>query len=262
MQKDNLTTRRHLLSFGFNDKLIDDFNNALTFGAHPTIDIFLEKKTNFRDLGSYLIASTLMPLERHTSLFPQRDWYGDLFEALDFESEEPDASLPSVVTLNYERSLEHFLNLNIKYNCQDERVEFAHEKRRKLRIVHAHGSLGKYPEVDYGVSVNVDTLRNAAAGIKIVSDRLDDSPDFQEAQELISKATHIVFLGFGYDERTLSALLAKTELDTKHFYGTACGIKSDTIKRLQEMFGNQMIIGSGETCHDFLGKIDLIGKGH
>ena len=139
--------RRVLHTAGFGNDLIKNFAIALGYSFHPTIDIFLEKKTNFREIGAYVIARSLMPLEHQLqNLFPQKDWYGDLFTAMDFENEEPDSSLLSIVTLNYDRSLEHFLLKNIDYNCQHERTDFCHAKRHKIEVVHAHGSLGEYPD--------------------------------------------------------------------------------------------------------------------
>ncbi len=194
----NQKNRQRLKTHGFDDALIQEFQDALRYGAHPTIDIFLEKKARFRELGSYLIASTLMPLERPRTLFTQKGWYGDVFRALSLDDDAPDTGNLGVVTLNYDRSLEHFLRKNTDYNCADSRIESAHSKREKIRIVHAHGSLGKYPDVPYGTKLDDEaTLRAAADSIKIVSDKLEDSEDFKNAQDLLAKAERIVFLGFG-----------------------------------------------------------------
>lgn len=251
-------TRSLLESLEFDGQLIDAFRDALRYGTHPTIDVFLEKKTSFRELGSYLIAKTLMPLERDNQLFPQRDWYGDLFVAMNFETEEPDVSLLSVVTLNYDRSFEHFLKMNIVYNCHEEQVGSAHTKRESIKVVHAHGSLGPYPEVPYGTkATDADSLRRAAESIKIVSDRLDKSPDFQKAQQIVADAYHVVFLGFGYNEITLTALLAETALDGKHFYGTGFNLDEPTKNKLQNIFGDKMTLGEGLDCSKFLKHIRL-----
>ncbi len=259
-KRNDTATRKQLSSLGFEDSLVDDFYEKLQRGGHSTIDIFLEKKPNFRDLGAHLIADTIMPYEHRDSLFPQTDWYGSLFDAMDFEREEPDVSLLSIVSLNYDRSLEHFLNQNIDYRCSDDRVEFAHQKQEGIRIVHAHGSFGAYPDVPYGLPVNADTLRDAAASIKIVSDHLEDSPDYQKAQQLISSANHIVFLGFGYNQATMTTLLATTQLDRKHLRGTSYGLVSTDIDRLKSSYGKQMLQGDNRNCGQLLADIGLTGR--
>lgn len=257
----NSDFRRVLHTAGFGNDLITDFAIALGYSFHPTIDIFLEKKTNFREIGAYVIARSLMPFEHQLqNLFPQRDWYGDLFTALNFENAQPDSSLLSIVTLNYDRSFEHFLCKNIDYNCQHERTDFCHTKRQKIKVVHAHGSLGQYPGVPYGINVDdLETVRKAAENIQIVPDRLDDSPDFQKAQEIISKCDHIIFLGFGYNERTLSSLLAKTNLDEKHFYGTSFGLDESTRAKLKEVFGDKITLGDNQDCCKLLESIGVTG---
>ena len=105
-------------------------------------------------------------------------------------------------------------------------------RRNADRIVHAHGSLGKYPEVPYGVGSRDDeAVRNDAANIRIVSDKLEDTPDFQVAQELLGQSQNIILLGFDYNERTLAALLDRTDLSSTHFFGTAVGSNDDNARR-------------------------------
>lgn len=146
--------------------------------------------------------------------------------------------------------------MNIEYNCQDEKLDLCHKKRQKIKIIHAHGSLGQYPDVPYGLAANDPSiLNNAAENIKIVSDRLDDSPDFQEAQQVISKASNIVFFGFGYDETTLSKLLLKSELDSKQFYGTSIQLNQDLKFRLQSKFGDNLVLGGNLSCRKLLEEI-------
>jgi len=247
-----------LTNLGFDKSLLTGFQEALRFSVHSTIDIFLEKKPNFRELGSYLIASTIIPFERPDQIFPQRDWYGDLYDSLNFEDEQPDTGQLSVVTLNYDRSFEHFLTKNIDYNCQHERVEFAHTKRNKIEIVHAHGSLGHYPEVPYGIDINNgDALKQAAGNIKIVSDRLEDSEEFQKAQDIISKAESAIFLGFGYDERTLKALLAKSKLTEKRFYGTSVNLDEEALQRVHNIFEHKIKLDVGMDCQRLLKNIHI-----
>jgi hypothetical protein len=250
--------KANLISLGFQTQLLDEFKEILRYGAHSTIDTLLEKKTHFRELGSYLIASTIMPQEMHDNLFPQRDWYGELFNALDFENDkEPDTRFLSVVTLNYDRSFEHFLNKNIGYNCHNKYLESAHKKRENIVVVHAHGSLGEYPSVPYGLNINdANTLRKAAESIKIVSDRLEDSPDFQRAQDVIANANNIIFLGIGYDDRTLKSLLAKTDINSKQIIGTSLNLDEPTRQHIRDFFNNRIKLG-GMTCMDFLKHIQL-----
>ncbi len=108
----------------------------------------------------------------------------------------------------------------------------------------------------YGLDTkDPSVLRSAAKNIKIISDRLDDSPDFQEAQQVISEASNVVFLGFGYDEITLNKLLGNSDLDSKKFYGTSIGLDQDIKIRLQSKFGGNLVLGENPSCRNLLEEI-------
>jgi len=59
-----------LKKHNFDQSLIDDFVEALPRTYHSTIDIFLEKKRKYREIGAYVIAHSLLPLENSNLLFP------------------------------------------------------------------------------------------------------------------------------------------------------------------------------------------------
>lgn len=236
--------RKVLLSAGFKDEIIGEIILALEGTYHPTIDIFLEKKTAFRSLGAHLIAYTLLAKERHRYLFPQKDWYANLYRLLDFESDTPDTGNLAIVTLNYERSLEHFLRKNIDFNCPDALLEVANDKLSRIEIVHAHGSFGPYPDVAYGQEPNAQGVVSAAAErIKIVSDRLDDSDAFRRARALIRDAANVVFLGFGYEPRTLALLFEDADPGTKTVLGTSYQLDKELEKSLTEFFSGRIKLG-------------------
>lgn len=232
---------------------IREFKDALRWGDHATIDIFLERKTNFREIGSYFIAAAIGEFEKGSSPFPARDWYLDLFRLLDLETLQGNLPNLSIVTLNYDRSLEHFLKMYINYRCQAEIVRRCHERRSRLSIIHAHGSIGPYPETQYGdATSDKESLRRAATRIRIVSDKLEESPDFRAAQDAIAEAKHIIFLGFGYNDQTLRALLSKRDLSKTRFYGTAMQLNNDSRRDITEFFhGNINLGGADQDCLKF-----------
>jgi hypothetical protein len=247
--------------YGFPAELLQEFHEVFKYSAHPTIDQFLERKTKFRDLGAHLIAHVLLPLEQSNKLFPHSGWYAYLFECLGFEQDEPDISCLSIVTLNYERSLEHFLRKNIDYNCRQDREGFAHAKRSKLRIVHAHGSLGDYPSAPYGSTVTADSIRAAAKRIRIMSDNMEDSDDFKKAQELVAECDRAIFLGFGYHAQVLKGLFAKANISKMLFGGSGYGLSSSDQKNASDALGQHISFAqSGMDANSFIRSIALIRR--
>lgn len=250
--------RKILIDHGFESALVEDFLESLSGTYHPTIDIFLEKKRKFRALGSYLIAYTLLPLETHNNLFPQRDWYGHLYSAINFEHELPHTDKITFVSLNYDRSLEHFLAKNIHYNCPDDTIQNAQSKLERMNIIHAHGSLGSYPQISYGNKPDDSkVLSTAANGIRIVSDRLQDSDDFKNAQFAIVQASNIVFIGFGYDHTTLKMLMSSTtNLDNKRILGTVFQFGKPERDAVTEFFNDKIEIAPpGWVANGFINAI-------
>lgn len=240
--------------------LVKGFKDALRYGDYGTIDYFLERKKKYRELGAYYIVSVIARGEDHRNLFPQRDLYADIFHMLDPEGDSPNILPLSIVTLNYDRSLEHFLLHNTEYNCADRSVPTAHKKIAQLPIIHAHGSLGDLNTTPYGsVGKTSASLDQPAKSIKIISDKLEDAPDYQRAQHAIAEAYNILFLGFGYDERTLAALLAKTDITRKQVFGTAVGIRNEKKATILNFF--KSAIWLGEENQDSSSFLEHLGIG-
>ena len=64
-QLENEYNKKVLNSVDFDNRTIHEFHKALSYTSHPTIDIFLEKKRKFREIGAYVIAQALIPCEKN-----------------------------------------------------------------------------------------------------------------------------------------------------------------------------------------------------
>jgi hypothetical protein len=222
----------------FDKNLTQKFVDALKGTSLTTIDNFLEKKTKFREIGSYAIAFTLLHYEIVTNLLPPRDWYYHIFRSLDFEKNTPSTSNITFVTLNYDRSLEYFLDKAIEYDCADELIEHSRLKLSKLKIIHPHGSLGEYPITNYSPSYSDGSiLEKAAKEIRITADQIEDTLEFQEAKIAIWNASNLIFLGFGYDEKTVKRLTTNITLPNKRILGTTLYISDNTRNFINGFFG-------------------------
>ncbi len=255
----NAVFRVILRKYNFDESLINDFVEALPRTYHSTIDIFLEKKRKFREIGAYVIAYSLLPLENANLLFPQNDWYAHIFNVLNFENVKPDLYNITFVSLNYDRSLEHFLYKNIQYNCPDDSIKHAEMKLSNLKIIHAHGSLGLYPQTPYGANTQTElVLRQAALGIRIISDKMDDSDDFRNAQKAINDAYNLVFIGFGFDPSTLERLTKDANLSEKKIFGTTFGLDKNRMNFILSFFqenakiNNLIVTDTGTIARDFV----------
>ena len=107
----------YLRADGFNPEDVAAFRAALEASLVPSIDAFLETRTEYEKLGKTIIAYLLMHREDPKTLFRlERDpaqvetWYGTLFRLMhtpdwkDFGKNQL-----SVITYNYDRSLKYCL---------------------------------------------------------------------------------------------------------------------------------------------------------
>ena len=189
----------------------------------------------------------------------RENWYKYLFHKLDTRFEEFDKNSLSVLTFNYDRSLEHFLYtalLNTYGKTERECVE----KLRALPIIHLYGQLGELPYINtdgirFDGTVNADKLRKCVEGIKIIHEDVSGNPRFQQAQELLAKAERICFLGFGYDQTNLERLMVRVTNRDQHICGSAVGFRSRECQfienRIKKMgFKNLTSIASYHDCGD------------
>lgn len=201
--------QRNLSNLGIKEPFIKEFGTSLLRSGRNSIDEFLQYRTEYAEVGKLAIAASLLHYEHLSSLFSptaEKDWYKYLYSRLNSSFEEFDQNQISIITFNYDRSLEFFLfhALQNSYGKSDTEVA---EKMSHIKIIHIHGLLGELPWVnpDHGIPYNVnasytsDELKNRAKNIKIIHDQdVDSDPQLKEAHEEIMSAQKVIFLGFGY----------------------------------------------------------------
>lgn len=157
----------------------------------------------------------------------ETNWYEYFFNKLNATFDEFDKNSVSVLTFNYDRSLEQYL-LTALQNSYGKASDECLQKLSSLPIVHLHGQLGDLPSsggqgIEFGARPNPDVLRKAADGIKIIHEDISKNPQFRRAHDLLSKAERVCFLGFGYDRTNLERLAAYAHLSNQVVIGSALG---------------------------------------
>ena len=101
---------------------------------------------------------------------------------------------------------------------------------KKIPIIHVHGKLGPLPWEDkkgraYFPTDNPPAIKFASEQIIVISERTAESKEFDEAFELMSSATKIFFIGFGYHPVNLQRLrVNEIPIEGKILKGTRYGI--------------------------------------
>ena len=184
----------------------DVFLTRLSHSDPDSIDAFLEREPDLAPLGKYLIAHALKSREILDNLFPSHDagWYRTLFSVLVAPGGGPISSRSkvSVVTFNYDRSLEAYLHTRLQSHFGVDPDE-ATSILTRLPIVHLHGILGDFPAVPYQPVLDPGELQHIARRIRIIHELVDTkgefcSPQFRKANKMLHQAERIFFLGFGF----------------------------------------------------------------
>ena len=91
--------------------ILGAFSNELRLAAPSSIDEFLENRQDYLEIGKALIAVVIAESEDSLKLLgrqhPERHWYRYLLSKLRGSLSEFSQNQLSVITFNYDRSLEH-----------------------------------------------------------------------------------------------------------------------------------------------------------
>ena len=188
----------------------------------PTIDEFLENNVReFGEIGTRAIASVIMRLEDPDKLVRKEGtWYDHLWDVLRKNLNRFKEQKLSIVTFNYDRSLEWHLSqaMRYAYGCTPEAIRTYLEH---LSFIHVYGALGGRPYLDenyvethghqrrqYTHQTSPDEVRAYAPSISLINRKnpTDTTPELTEARRMIEAADRIYFLGFGYDDTNLERL--------------------------------------------------------
>lgn len=239
--------KKALIGLGIKEKHIYDFRSELTYADPPSVDAFLEDRRDYIDIGKLAMAICLIRCEKDLALFnihcepAQHDsWYRylmDKMHALDLE--EFKHNKLSIITFNYDRSLEHYLFTTLKHrlNISDDNCA---STLSYLRIIHIHGRLGALPWQanggrEYNPHSKPEETRTAAQEIKIVSEKDENASVFNDAFNLMAQADKIYFLGFGYYDTNLRRLGMARLVGKKNVtYGTSIGVGKAIMKLIGE----------------------------
>jgi hypothetical protein len=158
--------------------------------------------------------------------------------------EEIDFSKISVITFNYDRSLEYFFYDRLENGFNYEIVGGSAAKvMETLNIEHVYGKVCPLPwqdkeanTIEYGVfNVDKTDLSLFSGNIKLIGQRTEKN--METIHNLIKDAQNIFFLGFCYDETNLRVLGIPRLLSLgQRIYGTAIGYLDEEIEEIEKHF--------------------------
>ncbi len=251
---------------GHDEGQVEEFVTTLRHSGYTSVDWFLEDRTEFISVGKAAIAAALIPLELPERLFPPHAPGGHWYELLLNTLETPQGAFAenqlSIITFNYDRSLEHYLLRVLETRRRSER--HAIEALRSIEIIHVHGALGQLPPLarggrEYSPTLNRETACAAAEQIYVVGEVSGDTEAFNRARAVLGQAQKIDFLGFGYHPESVRRLGVFNEpwdddrRKTVRVVGTSQGIPRPAWQRIeQDVLHNAIPPGYRDTNDVFI----------
>lgn len=198
------------------DEALDRFTKRLTRSGEESVDAFLANQSDdLMRVGKLVMAAALTSHERDESLFEhayvdQGAWYRWLWKQLDNRPDRLLENQLTIVTFNYDRSLEYFLAECLQHRHDVPREE-ALQLARQFPIIHVHGQLGGLGDDGttsrpYVPPRSLRDLEIAAMGITVISEVADEDEHFDAARDALANADRVHFLGFAFDPRSLKRL--------------------------------------------------------
>ncbi|MBZ2164476.1 hypothetical protein [Methanobacterium spitsbergense] len=260
-----------IIQLGYSLKDVKNFVNDLKGSQTYTIDEFIESREELIEIGKCAIAQALIPYESKNKLYEENNpqhWYRLLFKRMRTKKfEDFDSNEISIVTFNYDRSIEEFLFNTIQrlYGKSNDKCS---EKINEIPIVHVYGKLGDLEWQNsmgrpYDPKITSMKLKSAAMGIRTMHDY--DKMGIKKIKNFCKKCKELYFLGFGYDPinlRRLDILSDIKEFDgydndtiNKTIRGTAFDLGEHNMREVSRYFNGKIEFGSNEEdCAKFLKK--------
>jgi hypothetical protein len=232
LEKSANSPSRQLVELGHSPSQISSFVRKLVDADYDSIDEFLRHNLEFEEIGKRAIAQVLLEKEFEHAADPARkedgSWYHLFKSGILDEVILPgvNSSMLSVITFNYDRSLEFYLHRALTAGTSYPEGDIL-RILNSFNIHHIHGRLGHLPWQNgkfmrpYGSPVSSEAVQKSAAGIQLAH---DSDPRYLDSlsASLMEDAERIIFLGFGYASSNLKKLGINSHsfLKSKRMIGT------------------------------------------
>jgi len=246
-----------LRQLGYDVALISKFREALLKSGQTSVDAFLEYRPQFIPIGKAVMAIALIQCEHEQRLFKRdgKSWYEYLFNQLSAQFEDFGKNRLSILTFNYDRSLEHFLFTALK-NSYGKSEDECSGKLQTIPIIHLHGDLGALPYTGavlarpYNSNISPEVLNIATKRIKIIHEGVEHGQQFELAHKFLFESEVVCFLGFGYHALNMERLGIKNgmsgSLKGKQVIGSSFGLTNAQSSQMYGRYGFQLRPGRFE----------------
>jgi hypothetical protein len=244
-----------LADLGHTDtKELGDFTTNLRGSRLDSIDEFLSKQPQFSQVAKKCIAIALIPYEK-PEICNMSGWYRYLINCLFHRirrKEQFCVNKLSIITFNYDRSLEFYLRQSFRhsYNVSESEAE---RYLGFMDLVHVYGQLGRLSGVGedsrvYEPSLSPVVVKRAADQIKTFPDI--DANTMEDVSDILERSERLYFLGFGYSDLNFD-LIRFGDCRIAQIIGTSVGLGDTQKKAIKDKWKIELP-GNSSNIVDFL----------
>ncbi len=146
----------------------------------------------------------------------------------------------SIVTFNYDRTVEHFLYLSLQNYFRIEPVEAA-QVMAELNIFHPYGSVAplEWMNTDRGVTFGgvegaSNPLTSLTQNIQTYTESQRDPYQVDMAKAKLSQAENIIFLGFAFHRQNMALLKTRMQHRPLRVFSSSYGVSSSDCEQIRE----------------------------
>ena len=154
----------------------------------------------------------------------------------------------SVITFNYDRTLEYFLPLALR-QVYDLTPAEAARYAGQLPVFHPYGMVGK-PVGEAGLpgsvpfgSIHVDDIPTIADSLVTFGERVEQNEEVLTLKSHVAQARHVVFLGFGFHRQNMALITPDDNVQQKRLFGTTLGLSGPARQEVTRMVTGIAVAG-------------------
>lgn len=229
------------------------FFEAFRLSSQRSIDRFLAQNGRYEHAGKAAIARVLFECEKADDLFAEGikdNWYSYIVNLIsESDWNHLDLSWLTIVTFNYDRSLEHFLMVALTNTYGKGEAEVI-ERMATLKVMNVYGSLGKpwagdvprYGEASADAEHMGFAVNSAVGRLRVIAEGRNDDEHLTPIREAILASERLAFLGFSFDKTNVDRLGGPQVYGTydkpKRVAATTYGLTDAEVMRIKGwMFG-------------------------
>jgi hypothetical protein len=193
------------------------------------------------------------------------EFYQRLVEGCSWEDLPERLNQMAIVSFNYDRTVEHYLQAAICILFNKETPAVAALLNEYLTIIHPYGTVGKLPWQDssqgvaFGSRNGIHDLVRVSTSLRTFTEGIDpESSQINEIRSIVRSAKRLVFLGFSFHPLNLKLLIGDSSLPRRSLpiYGTGKGISLGDLRVLAEELSPLGILEDlgympTSTCYEF-----------